>query len=413
MCDTFILSNPSSGEKKRYFAKNSDREISEMQIPVYISKNGSSSDEGLILEYSEKYQKGTKLLTKKYLFDSSEIKQKYSVILSKPVWMWGGEIGVNEKGLAIGNEAVYSKLTSPEPAEGLLAMDVLRAALECCGTAEEALEFLIRLTEKHSMSADGGYKNIYCYDSSFLIMDVKKGYVFETAGKEWASKEIDANWFISNAYSIETEYDRISGNNKNVNFKTEFEDRERALEKAGDYRRERGLAKLNARPADNALVKEVLRSHLNDSEEIKPGCRAICRHPAEENEICTTASMYVEYMGDSFILWIANSPFPCMSVYLPYAFNVDNSVNDIFLDTEKIIDKNRMYREVFGELTKNKNIHSKYIIERDLLEKRFEKKIDSTGLNKFKMKTAFHECYSEETDFLNKWRNKLFKQKLK
>ena len=49
------------------------------------------------------------------------------VILSKPAWMWGAEMGANEAGVVIGNEAVYTKLQSSKDAEEkLLGMDLVR-----------------------------------------------------------------------------------------------------------------------------------------------------------------------------------------------------------------------------------------------------------------------------------------------
>ena len=51
----------------------------------------------------------------------------HAVILSKPAWMWGAEMGANEHGVCIGNEAVWTKLNSDDDlTERLLGMDMVR-----------------------------------------------------------------------------------------------------------------------------------------------------------------------------------------------------------------------------------------------------------------------------------------------
>lgn len=60
------------------------------------------------------------------------------MILSRPAWLWGCEMGANEHGVVGGNEAVTTLLAAElgdEPR--LLGMDLLRLALERGRTARE------------------------------------------------------------------------------------------------------------------------------------------------------------------------------------------------------------------------------------------------------------------------------------
>ena len=57
-----------------------------------------------------------------------QAKRTHAVILSRPSWLWGAEMGANEFGVCIGNEAVWTTLTDEEnlKEEKLLGMDLVR-----------------------------------------------------------------------------------------------------------------------------------------------------------------------------------------------------------------------------------------------------------------------------------------------
>lgn len=56
-----------------------------------------------------------------------QVERTHAVVLSKPAWMWGAEMGANDQGVCIGNEAVWTR-EPVAPGEALLGMDLVRWA---------------------------------------------------------------------------------------------------------------------------------------------------------------------------------------------------------------------------------------------------------------------------------------------
>jgi len=54
-----------------------------------------------------------------------QVEQTHAVVLSKPAWMWGAEMGANDQGVCVGNEAVWTR-EPVAPGEALLGMDLVR-----------------------------------------------------------------------------------------------------------------------------------------------------------------------------------------------------------------------------------------------------------------------------------------------
>ena len=128
MCDTFVALNTSTNDGSVILGKNSDREPNEVQLLDY---------------YPPREHKKASTVRCTYI-DIPQIRETRGVLLSRPFWLWGAEMGVNDAGVAIGNEAVFTK--EPMTAEKqLLGMDLLRLALERSTTAEKAVEVVTEL----------------------------------------------------------------------------------------------------------------------------------------------------------------------------------------------------------------------------------------------------------------------------
>ena len=93
MCDTMIATGLITAQGNSIFAKNSDRQPNEGQELVWFPARVNEPGSNLQCTY----------------INISQVKETHAVLLSQPFWMWGAEMGVNEHGLVIGNEAVFSK----------------------------------------------------------------------------------------------------------------------------------------------------------------------------------------------------------------------------------------------------------------------------------------------------------------
>ena len=137
-----------------------------------------------------------------------QVAQTNGVLLCKPCWMWGAEMGVNDCGVAVGNEATWAA-TPPSRHRGLLGMDLVRLLLERAFTAAGALDVLAELLMTHGQGGDCGYnRSGFYYHNSFLIADASEAWVVDTVGRTFAAKRVAAGVVaISNVRSITTDWD--------------------------------------------------------------------------------------------------------------------------------------------------------------------------------------------------------------
>jgi len=192
MCDTFVSTPSSTGDGTLIFGKNSDREPNEAQVVEY--------------RRPAVFQKGQKL--KCTYISIPQARETFGVLLCRPFWMWGAEMGANEKGVVIGNEAVFTKMPLEKHAK-LTGMDLLRLALERSSTAEDALDTIVGLLCDHGQGGICGYQNKkFAYHNSFLICDPRAAWVLETAGNLWAAVKVRGFYSISNGLTIGEAFDR-------------------------------------------------------------------------------------------------------------------------------------------------------------------------------------------------------------
>ena len=151
-----------------------------------------------------------------------QVEETYRTLGSSPYWCWGYEEGINEYGVAIGNEGVSTRVLTDEiaaqrdgqgPKEGLTGMDLVRLGLERGKTAREALEVITQLLETYGQFGPGlptlGLEG--AYDNSYIIADAREAWVLETAGTKWVARRSTSGFaVISNVLSITTAWDAAS-----------------------------------------------------------------------------------------------------------------------------------------------------------------------------------------------------------
>jgi secernin len=192
MCDTFVALPSHTADGSIIFGKNSDREPNEAQaLEVYPAARHPARST-IRCTYQEIPQVG----------------ETHAVLLSRPFWMWGAEMGANERGVVIGNEAVFTRMPVDKKG-GLTGMDLLRLALERSDSAENALETVVALLADHGQGGICGYEDKrMAYHNSFIFADTRSAWVLETAGPLWAARQIEDRYAISNGLTIGEDFDR-------------------------------------------------------------------------------------------------------------------------------------------------------------------------------------------------------------
>lgn len=308
MCDTLVALANASKDGTTIFGKNSDRPFDESQLVVYVPRMRYESGDILKCTYIE----------------IPQVDETHAVLLSQPWWMWGAEMGTNEHGVVIGNEAVYT--LEPLKSIGLLGMDLLRLGLERGKTAREALDVIIDLLETHGQGGGCAYNDpSWIYHNSFIIADPNEAYVLETADEWWIAEKVKSVRSISNSISIRGKGDiRRNGiiqhaiekeyckDDKDFDFAQSFSGSTVSFV-LSPYSREGKAANLlneNIGLITPKLMMEFLRDHQ----------AGICMHGGFESTGSQVSHLLKEIKP---IHWLTGTTLPCISIYKPYAFPIE------------------------------------------------------------------------------------------
>ena len=323
-CDTMVVLAPHTRAGATILAKNSDRAPRECQPLAQAPHRAHPEGASVHCQYLE----------------IPQVAGTAAVIGSRPFWLWGFEQGLNEYGVAIGNEAVLTRETLP--ATGLLGMDLVRLGLERSKTAREATEVIGGLIARYGQGGSAQYDVDFRYCGGFIVADHADAFVLESSGRQWIARRVEERACISNRLTIETgdlgsvdveSYARDRGwcdGASTFDFAAAYSSRNAGKDKSdpltarGRLARSRELVSRNGRRTIREMFA-ILRDHGARGE--MPPAAAIATTRDDSPTLCmhgsvsgTTASMVAEIPAPDAdtipVLW-ASLAAPCTSIAFP------------------------------------------------------------------------------------------------
>lgn len=141
-CDCFVALPPHTAAPAVVFGKNADRPRHEVQEIAYIpSAVHRPGDKVQVRTVPGQRRDGSRCPRASGVMSAlglspavspqctyieiEQVERTHAVVLSRPAWLWGAEMGANEHGVCVGNEGVWTREPVGED-EALLGMDLVR-----------------------------------------------------------------------------------------------------------------------------------------------------------------------------------------------------------------------------------------------------------------------------------------------
>ena len=231
------------------------------------------------------------------------------VLGSRPWWCWGFEHGLNEAGVAVGNETIYTTLDPRGYPPALTGMDLVRLALSRAATAKDCVGVIVDLIEQYGQGGTGHVGVERPYWSSFLVADGADAWVVETSGRTWAVEQVERTRAISNRTTI-------------ADFDATHRHPDQPVHTLVDPRLRASEAVLAAEPVTVSSLRAHARSHEGDA----ASGFTVCMH-AEGIE-ATTAAIVAELPPEGGGRPVAHLLLgsPCSSVFVPHVVGANPGV---------------------------------------------------------------------------------------
>jgi secernin len=321
-CDSLVALRHATADGTVLFAKNSDRPASECQP--------------LLQRPRQSYASGARLRCTH--IEIAQATETARLIGSRPFWCWGFEHGLNEHGVAIGNQTVFSR--DPLVGAGLIGMDLVRLGLERGRTAEQAVDVMTALIAAHGQGGSGYGDKDWPYHNSFLVADRQTAFILETSDRQWATRRVDDVGSLSNHLTIGADWDALADGtiehaidagwwdeacDQRFNFAAAYRDTSivPAVISSGRHRRTCALLAEHHGSISVGSLKCALRDHYGRStppHELTPADEqyfSVCMHA--EPVGTTTASMIARLPADASepLTYWASFGSPCVGAFIP------------------------------------------------------------------------------------------------
>ncbi len=316
MCDSFVALGNSTQSGSVLLAKSADTEVNEAEQVVRYPRRHYA--EGALARITHR--------------TIPQVPVTHQVILGRSFWAWGSELGCNELGVSVGNEAAFSN--QPSEADGACCLDLCRLSVERGGTALEAVKAVGAVVEAFGQGGNCQMMGNYPFDTGLLIGDRHEAYVVNCAGRHWAARKVDDVMAISNRYQITDDWGHSSlqaENGAKPNFREQFADEVREAEVAALARECRALELLQSSKGSITVkdMADILRDVGEDSESYNiPDDELpdrICMHagPFEARFWHATGAMITDSSEEGVCVWMTATSATDLSVFKPLFFEAD------------------------------------------------------------------------------------------